>query len=464
MPVRIKHIHIQISGPGKNDIKIDKIIAQFPLKKGDIFNAANYNTAKENLFEAAHDEGYIRATFSENKILINTKTLSAVIILHLNTKDRYYFGKVTFDKNEYDPNFMKRFNIFHENEPFSSKKLIKYQEDMNSSRYFKQVLVIPDLQHPVDYHIPVNVSAIPEGGRRYTLGLGYGTFTGPRLTAGANFRRLTDTGQSFDAQIRLSSVLSGIAGKYYIPGKNPLTDQWVLGANYQDFQPANGRSTSKSLSAGYMKKIQHWQLTTNLNYLRERYTVFTTPARNSELLYPSFNATYVKADNLISPKFAKSLSVTLQGTSEYFLSSTSFAQGEIKGKYFFTPISFAHIILRGDLGYTVVQRLHDLPLSMRFFAGGFTSVRGYADSSIGPGRYLKVASIEYRNHITSNWDGAVFYDLGVASNQFNSPLKRGAGVGVIYESVIGPIRLYIARALSKPGQPHQVEFSLGPEF
>jgi len=146
-------------------------------------------------------------------------------------------------------------------------------------------------------------------------------------------------------------------------------------------------------------------------------------------------------------------------------------QGEVQGKLFMTPFSFAHIILRGDLGYTVVNDLNDLPLSMRFFAGGMTTIRGFPDSSIGPGKYLGVASVEYRNHIAYDISGAVFYDIGTATNHFGGSsngdgpqLNRGAGVGLVYESVVGPIKVYAARALSKEGHPYQIEISMGPEF
>ena len=134
------------------------------------------------------------------------------------------------------------------------------------------------------------------------------------------------------------------------------------------------------------------------------------------------------------------------------------------GKLFMTPFDFAHIIMRGDFGYTVVRDLNDLPLSMRFFAGGMNSVRGYPEVWIGPGKYLGVASIEYRNHIAYDISGAIFYDVGTATNHFGSGLYRGAGVGLVYESPLGPIKLYIARAMNKRGHPRSVEFSMGPEF
>jgi len=238
----------------------------------------------------------------------------------------------------------------------------------------------------------------------------------------------------------------------------------VLGVNFQKFNPKNGSSRSKSLMGGYSEKWKHWTLALNLNYLWERYSVNNDPYHNSQLLYPNLNITYLKTDNIVRPSYGRYFNFMLQGASNQVISSTRFLQAEMKGKLFMSPFSFAHVIMRGDVGYTVVHDLNDLPLSMRFITGGMTSVRGFPDSSIGPGKYLGVASIEYRNHIAYDFSGAVFYDVGNATNHIGDPWNRGAGVGLIYESMLGPIKLYVARALSKRGNPRSIEFSIGPEF
>lgn len=464
IPVRITSIDVTVIGPGADDKKIKNFERKFPLKVGAIFNSNDYSAARDKLFDVVSNEGYIKAVTSDSKVLVNTDHHTAAIKLHVNTHERYYFGKITFNKTAYDPAFMQRFDIFREDQPFSSNELLQYQQDMNSSRYFKQVLIIPDMEGDSNYRVPIDASVVPVNQRRYDAGLGYGTFTGPRLTAGVNFRRLTDTGQSLDAQLKLSSVLSGLAVKYYIPGRNPLTEQWILGANYQKFVPKNGYSHSKSVTFGYTKKMKRWTVTANINYLWERYKVAKLPNRDSELLYPALNLSYLKTDNIVQPTYGRLFNITLQGGSTSVFSTTSFLQTKVSGKLFMTPFSFGHIILRGEAGYTLVHELNKLPLSMRFFAGGMTSIRGFPDQSIGPGKYLGVASIEYRHHLIYDFSGAVFYDVGTATNHFGQPLNRGAGVGLVYESIVGPIKIYAARALSKHGDPYQFEFSMGPEF
>ncbi len=470
-PVRIKRVDIKIIGAGVDNEKIRRSVKMFPLKVGDIFNSVIYTAARDKLFDVISNQGFVKVVSPHSQVTVNVDTASAVVSLTLDTKERYYFGKITFNKNEYSPEFMSRFDLFDKDEPFSSNKLLEYQQEMNNSRYFKQVVVIPDIDGAKDTYIPMQASVVPINARRYAFGLGYGTFTGLRFTASTNFKRLTNTGHALDAQLKLSSVLSGVGLKYYIPGKNPLTEQWEIGANYQKFVPKNGYSHSKSLAFGYTRKMHHWSLASNLNYLWERYRVNDLPKRDSMLLYPKLNLNYIKTDNIVQPTYGRSFNISLLGASNNLLSSTSFLQGELQGKLFMTPVSFAHVILRGDIGYTVVNDLNDLPLSMRFFAGGMTTIRGFPDSSIGPGKYLGVASVEYRNHIAYDISGAVFYDIGTAtnhiggsSNQDEGQLNRGAGVGLVYESVVGPIKLYVARALSKDGQPYQVEVSMGPEF
>jgi len=338
------------------------------------------------------------------------------------------------------------------------------QQQLNGSSYFSQVTVTPELKEITNKRVPILINLNAPKSQLYNVGVGYGTFTGARLTVGVNFRRLTDTGQHFDAQLKLSSVLTGLAAKYYIPGKNPLTDSWTIGAGYQKFVPKNGESYSRTLSGGYNTKSGYWQSSYTLNYLLERYNIFNVANTNSEVLYPNANFSYVVTDDITNPTYGKSLNINLIGASASALSATDFMQGEVKAKYLFSPASFARVILRADLGYTVVHDLQRLPLTMQFVTGGLTSVRGYPDSSIGPGKYLGIASVEYQNKIVGDWSGALFYDTGTATNHIGSRLNNGAGVGVVYHSFIGPIKVYLARALNKHDRPMSVEFSIGPEF
>jgi len=463
-PIRIKQINITFSGPGQDDPTLHKLQKNFPIKVGEIFSSDQYEAARDLLLQTANNRGYVKSVLTEKKVFIDKENFSAVITLHLETGSQYYFGEATFNQTSFDPNFLKRFISFFPGESFSSDKLLKMQEDLNNSHYFQQVTISPQMEKAKARHIPVEIHLTLPKAKRYTFGVGYGTFTGPRATFGVDYRRVGHSGRHFSVLARVSSELSGLSGKYFIPGPNPLTDQYILGAEIQKFSPNNGESYSENLSASAVKTIHDWQHTLSLNYLIERYEVVNNPTESSLLLYPSYTLSWIHADDLINPQNAKVLNFTIKGASDKILSHTTFIQGEIKGKYIFSPIENGRVILRADLGYTVVNDLLTLPLTLRYFAGGLGSVRGYSYSSIGPGRYLETASVELQHRIYGDLSAGIFYDVGTATNHFNDRLYRGEGVGLIYNSPIGPIQVYVARAMSLPGHPARVEFSIGPDL
>ena len=120
----------------------------------------------------------------------------------------------------------------------------------------------------------------------------------------------------------------------------------------------------------------------------------------------------------------------------------------------------------------------ELPTSRRFFAGGGGSARGYAFQSIGPedetgqplgGRGLMEAAAELRWRRSDRLGFAAFVD-GASVTARDVPsfddMRFGAGIGVRYYTVVGPIRLDIATPLSpRDGDdPVQLYISIGQAF
>ena len=120
------------------------------------------------------------------------------------------------------------------------------------------------------------------------------------------------------------------------------------------------------------------------------------------------------------------------------------------------------------------NRFEDVPPSLRFFAGGDQSVRGYGYETLSPendngvpvgGRYVMVGSAEYQYEFVDNWRAAVFVDHGNAVNDLFDPLATGAGVGIRWVSPVGPLRLDVAKGLDPEfGGGWRIHFSMGPEL
>ena len=125
------------------------------------------------------------------------------------------------------------------------------------------------------------------------------------------------------------------------------------------------------------------------------------------------------------------------------------------------------------LGATWTDDFDRIPPSMRYFAGGDRSIRGYAFENIGSrdagdnnigGRYLAVGSLEYEYYFKPEWAAAAFVDAGDA--YINDPkIKIGAGAGVHWQSPVGPIKLDVAHGFDKKyGDKVRLHISIGAEL
>jgi len=135
----------------------------------------------------------------------------------------------------------------------------------------------------------------------------------------------------------------------------------------------------------------------------------------------------------------------------------------------------ARALARAELGYTLKSEFDDLPASVRFFAGGDTSVRGYEFKSLGPtdelglvigGTHLAVFSYEVDQLIRENWAVAAFVDAGNAFSSFSDMnLEAGVGIGVRWFSLLGPIRFDIAVPLADDAPDDwRIHITLGPDL
>jgi outer membrane translocation and assembly module TamA len=138
-------------------------------------------------------------------------------------------------------------------------------------------------------------------------------------------------------------------------------------------------------------------------------------------------------------------------------------------------------------GNPVFDDVDDLPASERFFAGGDTTVRGFALDRLGDeetidtsgfplgGNALVILNAELRVPIGSSVVGVAFVDAGNVFARANDlafgDLRAAVGVGVRYQSVIGPLRVDLGRKLGRlqilgtePEDRWQVHLSFGHAF
>ncbi|MFU8797633.1 MAG: autotransporter assembly complex protein TamA [Gammaproteobacteria bacterium] len=461
--LRIHRVNFYITGAGKHHPAFQKLRENFPIKQGQPFSSINYEAAKKSLLDAAEKEGFLTPIFTEHRVLVDLKKYISTIILHFDTGPRSYFGTIYFQENPLSPDFLKRYASFKPGEPYSEEKVTAFQTALNQSTYFKQVSIERKITQTQS--IPLKVNLIPQKARQYSMGVGYGTDTSVRMSLGVDWTRLTRWGHRFSGLFRFSPVQNSIQAAYIIPGERPLAEQYSINASLFRTLFPQGKSMTQKLGIAQLKKMGFWEQTLEINYQRERSHLNQQPHYDSHLILPSIRWQYLKSDNLVYPSYGQRFNLKIQGASQILFSDTNLLQIKIEHKYIHRVTPEGRILLRGALGYTAVQNLDRLPLTLHFFAGGTQSVRGYTYQSLGPGRSLLVGSLEYQHRIKGNWNAAIYYDIGNAFNKMQSlKLRQGMGVGIVWVSPIGPINVSVAKALSLPGQPLQLQFSMGADL
>jgi len=169
--------------------------------------------------------------------------------------------------------------------------------------------------------------------------------------------------------------------------------------------------------------------------------------------------------------------IDLRGTSEAIGSTTNFIQGELNAKAIYPLTDSLRFITRTQLGMTADAGLQDIPPSLRFYAGGDNSVRGFAYQSLGieqfnnkgkkqiiGGPYVVVGSVEFDQVIWGDVLGAVFFDTGNAMNSFTEPLAQSVGGGLRYRTPIGAVRIDLATPISKSTNAWRLHLNLGPDL
>jgi translocation and assembly module TamA len=475
--IKLTKVNISIRGAGQNNPHLKSVLMNLNLKPGQAFNAQTYTDTKTQLVNTALALGYLDAKFSVHQVRINRDLQQADIELVLDTGPQYYFGPVSFNKTVFKDSFLHRYVPFKTGDIYNPAKLLELQQRLNTGGYFAEIQVKPEQNKSVDQQVPIAVNLAMKKKIQYTMGVGYGTDTGPRGTLGLNLRWLNTAGQNLKFLATGSMIENSLAAKYSIPGKDPLNQQYYLSALVgQEIPPNNSQGYLEKLSAGYTTLLQGWTQNISLNALHENYKINGSPFYAANLLYPEITLSKNNYDDLLFPLEGGGVNFDLLGTSQYTGSSASFLQTELKGQYIYSLTAANRFVLRGDLGYVDINNLNNLPLSLQFYAGGANSIRGFQYQGLGPGRELAVGSVEYQREVYKKFYGTVFVDAGNAANHVfsctaadtatgtNCGIKITPGVGVMWASPVGPLELTFAQDIHQTGTWYkniQISFSMG---
>lgn len=470
-PVLVGARTVQVIGAAEQDAAFSAALKKLPLAPGSVARHDLYENIKKTLVRLSTERGYFHYKLLKNELYIDLESNRADIVIVLDSGERFRFGKVRFSENRLDDKFLSRFVPFHTGDPYDAQKILELQRNLRDSDYFDIVNVHASPDMAVNEQVPIQADLSMRKPSKYTLGAGYGTDTGPRVSAGLEKRYLNSYGHSFTADASISELISRIHLRHSIPLDKPQTDRLNTTLVWNDENSITSDSESLIFGVSREQQLTEWRRTYGISYQIERYRI-GTDSGESQLLMPVLGFSRVKTDNPIFTRRGQRLQFEVRGAVKGLASDNSFLQTKLGWKKV-TPIGSGRLLLRADLGMSWVREFDELPPSVRFFTGGDFSVRGYEYNALGPkdsagnvigGRHLVVGSIEYDHPITANWRGAVFYDIGNAINHPGDPLFDSAGIGVRWKSPVGMLRLDLARPLAGTDTSVRIHITFGPDL
>ncbi|WP_273828660.1 autotransporter assembly complex protein TamA [Pseudomonas sp. SBT1-2] len=474
-PVHLRNVTIRVDGPAAS-LKGFRVPKSDQLKSGAVLNHGHYEDAKRLIQNQASRYGFFSGRFTRQKLAVDPQAGVADIELVYESGPRYALGKVSFaGDTPFDEDLLQRMVPFKAGTPYDSELIAELNQALQSSGYFEGVRVDAAPTAAAAEVIPVAVQLETRKPRTMGLGLGFSTDVGPRAKANWTRHWVNAQGHSYGWEAEISAPRQNVGLFYDIPLDPPLTDKLRFAGGYQNEEISNTDTLSKLLTLGpewHSKLPSGWQRVISLKWQREEYRLGDDSGL-STLLMPGISYSYLRSDNRIDPHNGYRLQFDSKVAKEGLGSDTNLLYGTVLLKGLTTVWDNHRFLGRVQFGGSATNGYKKVPPSLRFFAGGDQSVRGYDYQSLSPensdgdrigGRYMVAGSVEYQYSIAEKWRLATFVDQGNSFDKLELPnLKTGGGVGVRWISPVGPIRLDLARALDDDGGI-RLHFSMGPEL
>lgn len=474
-PVHLRNVTVRVDGPAAS-LKAFRVPKSDLLKSGAVLNHGHYEDAKRLIQNQASRYGFFGGRFTSQKLSVDPQAGVADIELIYNSGPRYALGKVSFaGDTPFDEDLLQRMVPFKAGDPYDSELIAELNQALQSSGYFEGVRVDAAPAAAANEVIPVEVKLETRKPRTMGLGLGFSTDVGPRVKANWTRHWVNPQGHSYGWEAEVSAPRQNVGLWYDVPLDPPLTDKLRFAGGYQYEELAGTDSLSKLLTLGpewHSKLPSGWQRVVSLKWQHEEYRL-GDDAGLSDLLMPGVSYSYLRSDNRIDPHNGYRLQFDAKVAKEGLGSDTNLLYGTALLKGVTTVWDKHRFLGHVQFGGSATNGYKTVPPSLRFFAGGDQSVRGYDYQSLSPtnsdgdrigGRYMVAGSLEYQYSILEKWRVATFIDQGNSFNTVELPnLKTGVGIGVRWVSPVGPLRLDLAHAMDDDGG-FRLHFSMGPEL
>ncbi|OOE88367.1 autotransporter assembly complex protein TamA [Salinivibrio sharmensis] len=470
-PVRLAQVDVVFTGEANMDDDFHALKADGP-QRGETLNHGAYESLKSQIQSLAVKKGYFDGRFTQTRLEVAPDRQQAFIRLQFASGKRYHFGEIRYQGAQIQLQRLDTLRDFSPGEAYQVSALGEFNQALANTGWFSSALVQADMEQAEDNEVPIKVTLTPEARNKFETGVGYSTDIGPRLKF--NWRKpwYNSRGHSLTTSLAISEPEQTLTSTYKVPLEDVSREyyQVQLGLQNTDQRDTSSLEVSTSVSRHWLYDTG-WQRSVSLRWLYENYTQGQDEDIVSVVL-PGINFTRTRARGGLMPHWGDKQSITLEAADPIWLSDISLVRLQGRSAWIRSLNKNHRGLLRVDGGALISEEFSEAPPSLRFFAGGDNSIRGYAYETVSPvddsgqlsgARYMLTGTLEYQYRLGGNWWWALFTDGGDAWTSHLS-WKRAAGTGIRWSSPVGPIRLDVARGFDNDDDDFRIHLTLGPEL
>lgn len=473
-PLIVENLTLEVIGEGRTDTWFAERFKQFPMQTGEVLQQHLYDKFKSDMLATAISRGYFDFTWQAARLDLVRETFQANVLLVAQSGPRYRIGSLRFKGDIIAREIIEKINPLKIGDFYSAQAISEFNRILNQTGYFTRAVARPLVSQADGTNVPIEVTVTHKPRDLYDIGVGVSTDIGPQISAKWQRPWVNSDGNRITSELFLSEPEQQYTANYRIPMADVNNDylNFQIGIERTDNEDTLSDNRSLSVHRFWKPLGSEWQQSVSLRYQNETFAQGADPRQTTELVLPGYSLSLFRSRGGLDITWGNRTFFTIEGGAQDLLSDIDIVRVNTKTKWI-RSFGKHRWIARAELGALSSSDFDRVPSSLRFFAGGDQSIRGFGYDEIAPknendeligARYLAVGSLEYGYDVAENWRISTFFDVGTATNDFDEDLSWGAGLGVHYLSIIGPIRIYIAHGEPNAEQDVTFHFSIGPEL
>lgn len=475
---------------GAVSIPSDEIEKAIRLKEDVPYNEVDIADARARVMDIYFERGFM-------DVVVNAKVdfsgEKALIAFTIHEGEKTFFGKTIVTGNVSTRTTVIQRELLHrESAPFNPAILAKERQKLNKLGLFTDVRV--EALEPYDHKRDIRIDVAEGNAGSVEFGFGYSNYDKLSAFVDVGYKNLFGLNRQVSLRVGYNSLEKLYAINYFDPWflNRPLPFKGTVYRTEKeekniDTKVVMYRYRKHGLSMGFERQITDaikgeiyydYVLTNTFNVQPD---IILTEQDTGKLSISSVRpgVTYDTRDNPFQPRKGVLAGLTVKVASAALLSQADFVKAVFNGSVYqeisrpFVVAAAFRLGLAQGWGDSTV-----LPLVERFFLGGRGTVRGYAQDTLGPkgvngnptgGNAFIETNLELRTFLGKGIGIVTFLDSGNVWQRIGDidwSLKHAVGMGLRYDTPVGPFRLDYGYKLKKEAGLSRGElfFSIGQAF